>query len=80
MTFDEWWTDYCDSQYHEDYGIDLQPRDVAEAAFRSGMLVQREIDAKLCEDIRDTYRPLSSVDGPFEGADFCVDAIREQSK
>ncbi len=40
---------------------------------------QREIDAQLCEGIRDSYRPLSSVDGPFEGADFCVDAIREQT-
>jgi hypothetical protein len=41
---------------------------------------QREQDAQICEAIRDSYRPMSSVDGPFEGADFCVDAIREQSK
>jgi hypothetical protein len=40
---------------------------------------QREIDAQICRNVRDSYSPTAGVDGPFEGADYCVDAIREQT-
>ncbi len=33
MEFDDWWTEWCDTQYHEDYGLDIQPHDAAESAW-----------------------------------------------